>query len=101
MTELTQLQKIKLLLGIASNDKDILLGLLIDQAEEFCINYTQQDIDNIPESIVDQIVVYRYNLLGTEGLNSESYSGMSFNYNQDLQDHIYKQLNRLRKVIFK
>lgn len=98
-TPTTRLEECKLLLGVTS--KDDLLNLLIAQTEDFISDYTHQEIENISPNIIDEIVVYRFNLLGSEGLNSESYSGMSFNYNQDLPTHIYKQLNKLRKVIFR
>lgn len=98
-TPTTRLDECKLLLGVTS--KDDLLNLLIAQTEDFISDYTHQEIENISPNIIDEIVVYRFNLLGSEGLNSESYSGMSFNYIQDLPTHIYKQLNKLRKVIFR
>jgi len=101
MSELTQLEKIKLLLGITSNAKDNLLNLLISQTDDFVVDYTNQKVEDISPNLIEEIVVYRFNILGSEGLNSESYSGMSFNYNQDLPSHIYKQLNKFRKVIFR
>lgn len=99
MAELTTLQKVKLLLDITSNDKDNLLNLLISEAEDFQESYTSQTLESI-KPITEQIVVYRFNLLGSEGLNSESYSGLSFSYDSALPEHIYKHLNKYRKVIF-
>lgn len=40
------------------------------------------------------MVVFRYNRLGTEGLNSESYSGASYNYSDGYPDDIMKALDR-------
>lgn len=95
---MTRLQKLKLLLGNTSMTDD-LLNELLDEADEFYKDYTHQE--ETKDSIVIQIALYRCNMLGSEGLISESYSGMAFNYNTDLPQNIYKQLKPLRKVVFK
>ena len=71
------LEKVKLLLGITDNSKDDLLTFLIEQA----------------------IVVYNYNRLGTEGLDSEGYSGVSLNYSADYPEPIIRALKAKRKLI--
>ena len=38
------------------------------------------------------MVVFLYNRLGTEGLNSESYSGVSYNYSSDYPEYILSAL---------
>ena len=45
------------------------------------------------------MVVYNYNRIGTEGLNSESYSGTSYNYTTDYPEQILKMLKRYRKIV--
>jgi hypothetical protein len=44
------------------------------------------------------MVIQDYNRMGAEGLNSESYSGVSFNYQATYSEDIMKQLRRYRKI---
>lgn len=93
------IDKIKLLLGLTNdNSKDNLLQLLIDMATEEAINYTHNEHIADLSSAICSMVVYQYNRLGTEGLNSENYSGVTFNYSQDYPDNIMRQLRTHRKV---
>ena len=93
------LENIKLLLGISSTEKDALLLLLIQQAEDEAKDFThREDICEL-QSTIEKMVVYNYNRLGTEGLNSESYSGVSYNYTTDYPEPILKMLKRYRKIV--
>ena len=93
------LERIKLLLNITDDSKDALLEELIDNATEFAQNYINNDdaLDNLTGTII-AMVIYDYNRMGTEGLTSENYSGMSFGYTAGYSDDIMKQLRRYRKV---
>lgn len=93
------LERIKLLLNITDDSKDALLNELIDNATEFAQNYINNDdaLDNLTGTII-AMVIYDYNRMGTEGLTSENYSGMSFGYTAGYSDDIMKQLRRYRKV---
>lgn len=93
------LERIKLLLNITDDSKDALLEELIDNATEFAKNYINNDdaLDNLTGTII-AMVIYDYNRMGTEGLTSENYSGMSFGYTAGYSDDIMKQLRRYRKV---
>lgn len=95
------LQKVKLLLGIADTSKDDLLNLLIDQATNQVINYTHNPpcVLLLEDTIVD-MVIYNYNRMGTEGLNSEGYSGVSFSYSTDYPESILRSLRAHRKARF-
>ena len=93
------LENIKLLLGISSTEKDNLLTLLIQQAEDEAKDFThREDICEL-QSTIERMVVYNYNRIGTEGLNSESYSGTSYNYTSDYPEQILKMLKRYRKIV--
>ncbi len=93
------LDKLKLILSIKDDTKDDLLTLLIEQAIEEALNYTHQDsIDNLSSTIIS-MVVYKYNRLGTEGLDSEGYSGVSFGYSTDYPESIMRALKSQRKLI--
>ena len=93
------LERIKLLLNITDESKDALLGELIDKATEFATNFTNNTaaIESLNGCIID-MVIYDYNRMGTEGLTSENYSGVSFGYASGYSDDIMKQLRRYRKV---
>lgn len=93
------LERVKLLLGIADNTKDDLLTLLIEQAVEEAIVYTHNEcVDELNTSII-QMVVYKYNRIGTEGVDSEGYSGVSFQYTSDYPENIMRGLRAKRKVV--
>ena len=93
------LEKVELLLGIADNTKDDLLTLLIEQAVEEAIVYTHNEcVDELNTSII-QMVVYKYNRIGTEGVDSEGYSGVSFQYTSDYPENITRGLRAKRKVV--
>ena len=93
------LERIKLLLNITDDSKDALLNELIDNATEFAQNYINNDdaLENLTGTII-AMVIYDYNRMGTEGLTSENYSGVSFGYTSGYSDDIMKQLKRYRKV---
>ena len=93
------LERIKLLLNITDESKDALLNELIDNATEFATNYTNNPaaIESLTGCII-AMVIYDYNRMGTEGLTSENYSGVSFGYASGYSDDIMKQLRRYRKV---
>ena len=93
------LERIKLLLNISDESKDALLEELIDNATEFARNFINNDaaLENLTGTIVN-MVLYDYNRMGSEGLTSENYSGVSFGYASGYSDDIMKQLKRYRKV---
>lgn len=94
------MEKLKLLLGIKIDDtsKDALLSILLEQAtselKQYC--YREQLPVEANNVIIDMAVV-KYNLLGTEGLSSQSYSGMNEAY-ANYSPQLIKAMNRYRKV---
>ena len=92
------LEDIKLLLGITSTDKDELLELLISQATGEAKRLTNSDNTTELRNVIIKMVIFNYNRLGTEGLNSESYSGVSYSYATDYPDVILRELRSLRKL---
>lgn len=93
------LEKIKLLLGLKDESKDDLLTILIEIAIDEALAYTHNDcVDELDTSII-QMVVYKYNRIGTEGVNSEDYSGVSFDYATDYPESIMRGLRSKRKVV--
>lgn len=93
------LEKLKSLLGISDTSKDTLLLLLIDNAEQEYLSYTHRKEAIGVENLLIQMAVYNYNRLGTEGVDSENYSGVSFGYSTDYPESIIRQLKSHRKVV--
>ena len=92
------IEKIKLLLGLTNNDKDEVLNILIEQAIDEATLYTHNDCLAELDTSIIQMVVYKYNRLGFEGVDSEGYSGVSFNYSTDYPDSIIRSLRAKRKI---
>lgn len=90
------LEQMKLLLGIGDASEDTRLSLLLEQAKDEAIAYTNNE--ELAENLIVQMAIYKYNRLGTEGLNSENYSGLSFNYLDDYPANLVKQLRRYKKL---
>ena len=92
------LEDLKLLLGILNNDKDEVLEVLIRQATFEVKNYTNREDVATLKDIILQIAIIKYNRLGTEGLQSETYSGSSYTYIDTYPDSIIKTLKRMRRL---
>ena len=92
------LENIKLLLGLTTSDKDELLELLISQATAEAADYTNnKDVSKLSGAII-KMVIYNYNRLGTEGIDSEGYSGVSYSYSTDYPNSVLRLLNSCRKL---
>ena len=95
------LTELKILLGINDTSKDSLLELLLSQCtadfENFTHTIANTDLSHCKHTIL-QMAVYRFNLLGSEGLTSEEYSGVQYNYTNNYPDNILADLRSQRKV---
>ena len=92
------IEKAKIILGIDSEKDDLLKVLYAGTVEEFLDYTNRQDIPTGAESVLLNMLVVQYNRLGTQGLNSQSYSGVSEAYIDGYPQSIIKQLNRYRKL---
>lgn len=93
------LDKIKILLNLSDVNQDDLLDVLIgickDEAMEYCnLNVYSSNLD----SAVIQMVIERYNRIGTEGVTSVSSSGIKEEYSYNYSQHIINKLKKNRKV---
>lgn len=93
------LEEVKILLGDrASNYTDaqisLALKLSLVEVEEYC----KRDLDYTLELVAEQIAVIKLNRMGTEGLASQSFSGVNESYITGYPDEIVKLLNRKRKI---
>ena len=93
------LEEIKLMLGdAASNFTDAQIGLAIKIAMAEVEDYCGRELDYILELQAQKIAVIKLNRMNTEGLASQSYSGISESYIDGYPADILAVLNRKRKI---
>lgn len=93
------IEEIRLLLGEAAEnhtEAQIALAyrLALAEVEEYC----RRKADTTLELVAAQIAVIKLNRRNTEGIESQSYSGVSENYLNDYPEDIQKILNSKRKM---
>lgn len=95
------IEEIKIMLGeAAGNYTDAQIGLAYKQALIEVEEYCRRDADAALELVAEQIAVIKLNRIGTEGLTSQSLSGVSENYVDGYPSEIMAILDRKRKVKF-
>ena len=93
------IENVKILLGdSASNYSDALIGLMLKQALAEVEAYCNRSLDAELEMIAERIAIIKLNRLNTEGLSSQSYSGVSESYVDGYPADIMAVLKRKRKV---
>lgn len=93
------IEEIKLLLGeTASNYSDALISLALKMALAEVEAYCNRTADVELEMIAEKIAIIKLNRMNTEGLLSQSYSGVSENYIDGYPAEILTVLNRKRKI---
>lgn len=93
------IEEIKLLLGDAApNYSDALISLCYRMALAEIEDYCQREADTTLELMAERIAVIKLNRLNTDGLQSQSFSGVSENYIDDYPADIVRVLNRKRKI---
>jgi len=92
------IEEIKLLLGdAAGNYSDALIGLCAKQALAEVEAYCRRSADYELEVVAEKIAILKLNRMNTEGLASQSYSGISEAYIDGYPADILAVLNRKRK----
>jgi hypothetical protein len=93
------MEEIKILLGDAApNYSDALISLCYKQSLAEVEAYCRRDIDATLEYAAQQITVIKLNRMGSEGLASQGYSGVSESYINDYPADIKAILNRKRRL---
>jgi hypothetical protein len=93
------IDEIKILLGdAADNFSDALIGLCAKQALAEVEAYCNRTADYELEMIAERIAILKLNRINTEGLASQSFSGVSENYIDGYPADILAVLNRKRKI---
>lgn len=93
------LEDLKLLLGLSDDSKDELLELIIKQAQTFAKAYTGlESLTPALKTCIVKMAIIDYNRLGTEGLDSESYSGTSYNYSTGYPEFVIQLLDDIKST---
>ncbi|NFG25216.1 hypothetical protein FDF11_15260 [Clostridium botulinum] len=95
------IESIKLRPGISTVDEFLLADIVQDAVIEVSDYINLEEGKEFPAkciSIVKDIVVIKVNKLGSEGISSESYSGVSQSYIEDIPKDILRKLKRYRKL---
>lgn len=93
------LEEIKLLLGdAAANYTDAQIGLAYKMALLEVETYCGREADAILELAAERIAVIKLNRMGTDGLASQGFSGVSESYLDGYPADIQALLNRKRKL---
>ena len=82
------LNRVKVLLGISSNDNTELLNEIIELTKSKILNYI--DKTELPEElefVLVELSIQRYNKIGSEGIASESVDGKSVSYEADFEGY--------------
>ena len=82
------LNRVKVLLGISSNDNTELLNEIIELTKSKILNYI--DKTELPEElefVLVELIIQRYNKVGSEGIASESVDGKSVSYEADFEGY--------------
>lgn len=93
------IEEIKILLGdAASNYPDALISLCAKQALAEVESYCNRVADAELELVALRIAIIKLNRINTEGLQSQSFSGVSETYIDGYPQDILSILNRKRKI---
>lgn len=93
------IDEIRLLLGdAAANFTDAQISLVLKMALLEVEEYCNRDADAAMELIAEKIAIIKLNRINTEGLASQSFSGVSESYIDGYPTDIVAALNRKRKI---
>lgn len=93
------IEEIKLMLGdAASNYTDAQIGLALKLALAEVEAYCKREADSVLELCAERIAIIKLNRMNTEGLASQSFSGVSENYLDGYPADIQAILKGKRKI---
>lgn len=87
------IDNVKVLLGLTDDSKDDVLNILLNQAEQYALSYTHATTTAGMDAVLERMIVFNYNRLGTEGLVSENYTGASYTYTDEYPTDIMAMLD--------
>ncbi len=92
-------EEIRIMLGEAEkNYTDAQIGLALKHALAEVEGYCKRKLDYELEIVAQRIAVIKLNRMNTEGLSSQSFSGVSESYVDGYPADIQAILNRKRKI---
>ena len=94
---MAQLDTLKTLLQIEDTSQDTLLTTLIEQCEAEYLSRTHQS--ETDESVVNPMVIEKYNRLGNEGVQSIGYSGINETYESDYSEAVKKLIRSKTRLV--
>lgn len=92
----TVILKAKQLIGLTSDTDDLLLELYYEIATEEVTSYCGE-LKEIPESLIAQMIMVKYQRRGTESISSSNYAGNGESYLADYPPSILNRLESLKK----
>lgn len=93
------IEEIKILMGAAAeNFTDAQIGLALKLSMAEVEDYCNRELDSTLELLAQRIAIIKLNRLGTEGLTSQGFSGVSEAYIDGYPAEILAVLNRKRKI---
>lgn len=92
------LDKIKLCLTNNTYTDELINLFIEDTITEVKVYCNREDIDTELESVIRRIVIIKLNKINTEGLSSQSFSGVSESFIDGYPQDIVSILNRKRKL---
>lgn len=92
------LEKIKICLTNNTYTDDLINLFIEDTTKEIKIYCNREDIDTELESVIRRIVIIKLNRMNSEGLSSQSFSGVSESFIDGYPQDIISVLNRKRKL---
>lgn len=93
------IEEIKILLGDAADSfSEAQIGLALKQALAEVEGYCNRTLDYELEAVAERIAIIKLNRLNTEGLASQSFSGVSESYIDGYPADILAILNRKRRI---
>lgn len=87
-------EQVKLLTGNTNED---LISLILEKAKAEIADYAKQDYNTRFDNLAVDIAVIKINRLGSEGLSSQGYSGVTENYLDGYPQDILNRLNNIKK----
>jgi hypothetical protein len=91
------LAQVKVLTG---KTNDGLILLLIEKAKAEVVIYCKTDYVSAMDNLIADIVIYKLNTLGTDGISGQSYNGVSESYTDKYPLNIRMQLDSFRKRVY-
>lgn len=88
------LEDIKVLLGITDDKRDRLINVLIKSVTQELKSLT--NAKEIPENLIIDMVIVRYDRRGSETLSTASYNGQTENYVSIYPSYIQNQITDLK-----